>query len=419
MSQGRDGVAADAPSGPGVARGLGPFAATFLVAGNMIGSGVFLLPASLAAIGSASVIGWAVASVGGLVLALVFALLGIMRPDVNGLVRYPADGLHPAFGFLSWSAYWVAAWIGNVAIAIAAVGYLAVFLPGLIGPVATLTTTLVIIWLIAAANLWGPRVVVWLAASTLLIGLIPILAAIGLGVLRFDPEIFWGSWNVSGQPLSRVVPGSLVMIFWAFMGLESASVAAAAVDNPRRNLPIAALGGVALASLVYTTATAAVMGVIPAERLAASTAPFADMVAIAAGPIAGAVVAACALAKTLGTLGGWVLVAAEAGRVGAASGYLPKALSTPGLRTTPVRDILLVALLMSLATLATLSPTLTKQFNALINASVLLILGVYILCALALVRFASAIENPARRGAARLIGLAAAAFCVWMIVASL
>ncbi len=419
MSQGADGVAADATSASPVARGLGPFAATFLVAGNMIGSGVFLLPASLAAIGSASIVGWAVASVGGLVLALVFALLGIMRPDVNGLVRYPADALHPAFGFLSWSAYWVAAWVGNVAIAIAAVGYLAVFLPGLIGPVATLATTLVIIWVMAAANLWGPRVVVWLAASTLMIGLIPILAAIGLGILHFDPAIFWGSWNVSGQPLGKVVPGSLVMIFWAFMGLESASVAAAAVDNPRRNLPIAALGGVALASLVYTTATAAVMGVIPAERLAASTAPFADMVAIAAGPIAGAVVAACALAKTLGTLGGWVLVAAEAGRVGAASGYLPMAMSTPGVRTTPVRDILLVAVLMSLAALATLSPTLTRQFNELINASVLLILLVYILCALALARFASVIENPTRRWAVRLVGIVAGAFCVWMIVASL
>ena len=90
-----------------------------------------------------------------------------------------------------------------------------------------------------------------------------------------------------------------------------------------------------------------------------------------------------------------------------------------GVRNTPVRDILLVGVLMSLAALATLSPTLTTQFNALINASVLMILAVYILCALALARFASAIGRPGRRWAVRAVGVAAAAFCVWMILASL
>ena len=61
-------------------RGLGPISAMFLVAGNMIGSGLFLLPASLAAIGSASLVGWVIASVGALLIAGVFATLGVIRP---------------------------------------------------------------------------------------------------------------------------------------------------------------------------------------------------------------------------------------------------------------------------------------------------------------------------------------------------
>ncbi|MBQ1544087.1 MAG: amino acid permease [Caulobacteraceae bacterium] len=399
-------------------RGLGPISAMFLVAGNMIGSGLFLLPASLAAIGSASLVGWVIASVGALLIAGVFATLGVIRPSDDGLVRYPADALHPFFGFLSWGAYWISAWVGNVAIAIAAVGYLEVFLPQIIGPIPTLIATLGVIWALVIANLVGAKLVVRISASTLVIGLIPILAAIVLGFARFDPQVFAASWNVSGQPLAKAVPGSLVLIFWAFMGLESATVAAAAVDNPKRNVPIAAIGGVCLAALVYTLATAAVMGVIPAQALAKSSAPFAEVVAHVAGPAAGAIVAACALAKTLGTLGGWVLCTAEAGRAGAASGYLPKALSEVRADRKPVRDILLTAVLMTVAAFVTLSPTLIRQFNVLINLAVLLVLTVYILCAMSLVRFSGAIESPRLRGLAQAMAMVAGGFCIWMMIAS-
>ncbi|RAK58949.1 amino acid permease [Phenylobacterium hankyongense] len=393
-------------------RGLGPLTATLLVAGNMIGSGLFLLPASLAAIGSASLIGWAISATGAMALAGVFAMLGVLRPDPDGLVRYPADALHPAAGFVAWAAYWASCWFGNVAIAIAAVGYLAVFLPGLIGPWPTALGAIGVVWLMALANLRGPRLVAWLSGSTLLIGLVPIAAAIGFGFAAFDPAVFFGSWNVSGKPLPQVIPGSLVLIFWAYLGLESATIAAKALDDPKRNLPIAAVGGVALASVVYAAATAAVMGVIPAVELARSTAPFADVVSRLVGPLAGGLVAACALAKTLGTLGGWILVTAEAARSGAASGYLPKALLAENARL-PVRGVLLTGALMSMVALVTLSPTLTKQFNALINVAVLANMAMYFLCSLALLRFAGALERPAGRLMARALAVLAAAFCVW------
>lgn len=394
-------------------QGLGPLTATFLVAGNMVGSGLFLLPASLASVGSASLIGWAIAGAGAMALAGVFAILGAIRPDPDGIIRYPADGLHPVAGFVAWAAYWASCWVGNVAIALAAVGYLAFFLPGLIGAWPTAVAAIGLIWLMTLANLSGPRAVGWFAGSTLLIGLVPILAAIVFGALAFDAEVFAASWNVSGQPLAHAIPASLVTIFWAYLGLESATVAAKAVDNPRRNLPIAALGGVALASVIYAAATAAVMGVIPAAELAVSTAPFADVVQRLVGPVAGAVVAACALAKTLGTLAGWLLVAAEAGASGGANGYLPRAIGGERGSRLPVRGVVVTALLMSLTALATVSPTLTRQFNALINAAVLANLGMYLLCALALIRFSGGMESPARRWLARLVAALAAVFCGW------
>ena len=403
---------------PAERKGLGPFTATLLVTGNMVGSGLFLLPASLAAIGSASLIGWAVSAAGAMALAAVFAVLAVIRPDPDGLVRYPADGLHPVLGFVAWLFYWVSCWVGNVAIAIAALGYLAVFLPEVIGRWPTTLAAIALIWIMALANLRGPRVVAWLSGSTLLIGLVPIVAAIAFGFAAFNPAVFLGSWNVSGRPLAQVIPGSLVLIFWAYLGLESATIAARTIDNPRRNLPIAAVAGVALASLIYAAATAAVMGVVPANELARSTAPFADVAARLVGPLAGALVAACALIKTLGTLGGWMLVAAEAAESGAASGYLPRRLvaENPSARV-PVRGVILTAVLMSLTSLATLSPTLTAQFNALVNVAVLANMAVYLLCALALVRFAAVLQSR-RRAAVRALAMFAGAFCIWVVYAA-
>ena len=83
------------------ARQLGPVAAGFLVAGNMIGSGVFLLPAGLAAIGSISLIGWIITTAGALALALVFAGLAQARPDAAGLTGYVREGMGDFVGFLS------------------------------------------------------------------------------------------------------------------------------------------------------------------------------------------------------------------------------------------------------------------------------------------------------------------------------
>jgi arginine:agmatine antiporter len=397
---------------------IGPFLAALLVAGNMIGSGVYLLPATLASVGSSSVLSWLAATAGGLVLAGAFALLAMLRPTLNGIATYAGDGLGRPFGFASSMAYWVSSWVGNVAIALAVVGYLAVFVPGLKGPVPTTAATIGAIWLLAGANLLGPRLVARLSGLTLLIGLMPILAVIVLGAMDFDPQVFTGSWNPSGKPLAEIIPASVVPVFWAFLGFESANVAAAAVRDPQRDIPVAALGGVALAAVVYMAATVAIMGIIPAGELATSTAPFADAVTRLAGPTVGAAVAVCALVKAIGTLGGWILVAAETNRATAAEGFLPRAISEVEPGRTPVRDILVTTALMTGAAVLSASPTLGEQFNVLINVSTVLFMVVYGLCALALVRFAGAIQRPGPRLGARLLALAGALFSIWAIWSS-
>jgi arginine:agmatine antiporter len=350
--------------------------------------------------------------VGALLIAGMFAVLGATRANADGLVRWPAAGVHPIAGFASWAAYWTANWTGNVGIVLAAVGYLSLLFPALKAPTAALLMTLTLIWVLTGLCLFGARAVARFSGLTLGIGLLPIFTAIVLGLWAFSPETFSASWNVTGKPLLETIPPSLLTIFWAFIGLESAAVAAAVVDNPQRNVPIAALGGVGLAGVIYIAASVAVMGVIPAGELQTSTAPFADVVARIAGTGAGALIAICAIIKICGTVAGWFLVNAESGRSGAAAGYLPSFISESDPTQLPRRGLIVLAVLMSAVALATMSATINEQFNLLLNVVVVLILAVYALCALALLGDR---QQPARY---RLLALGALLFNLWVVYAS-
>ena len=113
---------------------LGPFLAMMVVAGGMIGSGIYLLPASLAAFGSVSILGWGLAILGALMLGGVFSFLAILRPRAAGLFSYISEALGPGAGFVSGLVYWMLCWIGNAPIALGMTGYLSVFFPPVARP---------------------------------------------------------------------------------------------------------------------------------------------------------------------------------------------------------------------------------------------------------------------------------------------
>jgi len=100
------------------------------------------------------------------------------------------------------------------------------------------------------------------------------------------------------------------------------------------------------------------------------------------------------------------------------AGFLPGFLSSRDPARTPVRDLLVVAVLMSIVIASSMSPTLGRQFGVLINIAVNLSMVMFTLCALALIRFAGDIANPRRRFAARVMAVGGAAFAVWVVAAS-
>jgi arginine:agmatine antiporter len=398
------------------ARKLGPFLATMFVTGNMVGSGLFLLPATLGSIGGISIFTWIFATLGALLIACVFARLGVLAPWAGGPFAYARATMGRYFGFQTNYVYWLSVWIGNVGIALAATGYLTELLPALHTPFRSACVTSCVIWLMIAANIAGPRVVAGLEATTILLGLAPALALGVVGWWYFDPAIFRASWNVSGQPAIEAVPGSLVLVFWAFTGLETAAVAAEVVDNPTRNLPIAAVAGVAIAAVVYASTCTVLMGIIPARELAASSAPFALVARHLFGPVAGLVLTFTAILKASGTHGGWTLVTVATAKAAADKGAFPSVFARVDRRGVPVKSLLVHGTLMTLAAFVTMSPTVGQQFSRLVDVSVVFCMVTYAYSAFALFRLSAGRRTGARRD--RVLAVLAILFSLWVILAS-
>jgi len=350
-----------------------------LVAGNMIGTGLFLLPVSLASVGSISIFGWVVAATGAAALGLVFAKLGELDPQEGGPYAYARDFLGPYVGFQTNYIYWFCNWIGNVAIALAAVGYLAELIPAISHPPASVLATAAVIWVLTFTNILGPRVVGALETWTMSLALIPILAIAFFGWLWFEPAKFLAGWNTSGGSGMHAISRAASMALWAFMGIESAAVSAGVIENPKRNIPLATMFGLGISAVVYVLSSSVIMGIIPNAELQKSHAPFAEAARLAVGDWGMIVISVCAILKSVGSLGGWMLLVGQSAKAAADDGMFPAVFARLNRHGVPGRGLVIVGVLMTIVLFATMSPTLGQQFGRIIDLSVILIVVLLVL----------------------------------------
>lgn len=363
---------------PALKRSLGMWMATALVIGNMIGSGVFLLPASLAgAAGPISILSWALTGLGALLLAMVFANLGRAFPRTGGPYAYAQRAFGDFVGFQTAWGYWIAIWAGNAAITVAFIGYLAVFWPalasnGLLAALVGIAT----IWLLTFVNMLGIRQGGIIQFATTLLKFVP-LAVIGIaGLFFFNPANFTpfapnGVWNG--------LNAGAALTLWAFIGLESATIPAEEVADPERTIPRATIIGTLAATLIYLVTTVAIMGIIPNAALASSTSPFADAAAIIFGsPWAAQLIALVAMVSAFGCLNGWILLQGRVPLAAAQDGLFPKQFARLHPRwQTPVFGLAVSSVCISALMLMNYSQTLVEQFNFVILLATLTTLVPY------------------------------------------
>ncbi len=398
---------------------IGLVPATLMVAGNMMGSGVFMLPANLAAIGGITILGWLITICGSIALALVFAKNATLSPGAGGPYAYTKLAFGDYMGFQTNLVYWIATVVGNVGLAVAGLGYLSQFFPGLKQPLVMALTQISVIWLLAYANIRGARIVSRIQSVTTIFALIPILGMAFLGWFWFNRATYSAAWNVTGQSAMSAIGMTLNFTLWSFIGVETASVSAAVVKDPGKNVPIATVAGVLIAAVCYILSSTVIMGIIPNPELVASSAPFADAVVLALGPTAGKAVALCAAVGCLGALGGWTLMSGQTANAAAKDGLFPNVFARENKWGSPSAGLAIIAALMSLQVLFTMSPTAGQQFGKIASVTVILTLLPYIYSSAALKILAyKKLATERQYIVYSFIGLFACLYCLWALIGS-
>jgi APA family basic amino acid/polyamine antiporter len=347
-----------APNGatrrPKLKRSMGLWMATALVVGNMVGSGIFTLPAALSGeAGPASIVALALTGLGAMLLALVFANLGRAHPRTGGPYYFARKAFGDFVGFQTAWAYWIAAWVGNAAIAVAFAGYLGVFW----GDVKTnnwLAALVAVgaIWLFTLINIAGARETGVAQVVTTVLKFVP-LAIIGIVGLFYIEGGNFTPFAPAGDGFDWHMNAAAALALWAFIGLESATVPAEEVKNPEKTIPRATILGTVLTTVLYIVALVAIVGVLSQAALASSSAPFADAAnAMWAGTFLGLSwgkwIALVAIAATLGALNGWIMLTARVSLAAADDGLFPRPFSrVHGKRATPVFGLVVSSLLVS------------------------------------------------------------------------
>ncbi len=355
---------------------------TGLVVGNMIGSGIFLLPSSLAVFGGISVFGWLFTTIGAIFLALVFSRLSKVIKKPGGPYAYSKSAFGKFAGFLVAWGYWISIWVGNAAIAVAGVGYLSVFFPILSqnNTIAGITAISMII-LLSLVNSTSFKNVGYVQVITTFLKIAPLILIGTVGFYYFNADHFT-PLNLSKLSNFDAITASAALTLWAFLGLESATIPYNNIKNPKKTIPLATILGTLIAAVIYISSFIAIMGIINPQDLAKSVAPYADSARIILGKSGAMLIAAGAAISCFGALNGWILLQGQIPYAAANDDVFPQVFKRTNVRGIPILGIFISSLMACIIVGMNFTKGLSDMFSFMIKLSTLTVLVPYLLSSL-------------------------------------
>lgn len=368
------------------AKKMSVFQLTTMVAANMLGAGIIMLPTQLAEVGTISVLSWLVTALGSLILAYVFAEAGMFSTKRGGMGGYAEYRFGRLGHFIANYAYSISLMVANVGIAISAVGYAAVLFGVKLGPIQVAQATIILLWLAALLNFGGNRWTGRISNITVWGAIIPVILVGTIGWYWFDPELYWSAWNPGDLPFFDAVSASISMTLWAFLGFESAAANADAVENPKKNVPIATFFGTLVVAVIYVFSTNVMAGIVPNFDLLNSTAPFGLTFTYMFNGYIGKLVMATMIISCFGALLCWQFTISRVFKTCAEEGLFPKIFAHVNDKDAPIKGLLIILVVQSTMALATANESLYRQFENLVNLAVCSNVVPYILSCLAVPR---------------------------------
>ena len=400
----------------GGTRSFGIWTCTALVVGNMIGSGIYLLPAALAPFGWNAILGWLMTIGGALAIAHVFARLANVLPRAGGPYAYTEAAFGPAVGFATAWSYWLSVVVGNAAIAAGSVSYLSALFPAIgTTPFLAPALSLAAVWIFTALNCMGSDLTGRAQNLATIVKIVPLAAMIIVAGVALSHG---GTAMI--LPLRRQdihftsISAAATLTLWALLGLELATIPAEKVHDPARTIARATLLGTGFTGFLYLCVCSAILLMLPAAQLAASRAPFADFLQHFCGGHSGAILDVFAAMSGLLALIGWVLLQGELAWVMAERGVFPAWFSKTTPHGTPVRAHLASTAILTVLLIANSSKSIVALFTFALLLSTTGCLFAYLLTALAALRL-QARRDLAASSVLVATSIVAASYSIWAI----
>ncbi|MBU5592866.1 amino acid permease [Clostridium sp. MSJ-4] len=307
---------------------LGLFMATALVVGNMMGSGIFMLPATLAQKSGpgATMMAWGITGIGSIFLALSFANLGSIIPKTGGPYEFSKVAFGDFVGFMNAWLYWNGCWIGNAAIIIAVASYVGFLFPVVAtNPMLGFICTSSILWIFTLLNIKGVKLAARVQTASTIIKIalfifFVIIAGLNFNIVNITPLF------PEGKGL-ETVPAAATATLWAFTGLETAAVTGGEIKNGEKNIKRSTIIGMIISTIFYMLISFAAMGAMSQNSLITSNAPLVDIFSRYLGSGAGIYIGIFALLSLVGTTIGWLLSTARVSYAAGVDGVFPHVFS--------------------------------------------------------------------------------------------
>ncbi|MEK0423396.1 MAG: hypothetical protein RLZ95_1306 [Bacteroidota bacterium] len=398
---------------------LGLWTSTSLVVGNMIGAGVFMMPAALAQFGGISLIGWVCSAIGAFLIAKVFSHLSKLLPAADGgPYAYSQKGLGDFAGFLVAWGYLVSVWCTNAAITVSFISAMSTFFPVLaINPYIAIATGLATIWFLSWINSLGILTSGILQLITTILKIVPIVL-IGLVGLFYIQWHNFLPFNASGTSSIAAITATTTLTFFAFLGIECATIPSGSVANSAATVAKATTLGTLIATLVYILGTVSVMGMIPAQQLKTSVTPFADAAVIIWGQGAKYWVSAGVAISAFGALNGYILIQGQMPYAVAKDQLFPKIFTQKNKQGVPVYGIVISSIFVSIFMAMNYTKGLVEQFQFLILLTTSTILIPYVFCTASYLLLRLKVINLSNNKftAAILLASLTFLFCIWIML---
>ncbi len=357
---------------PELRRELSLLDSTMINVGSMIGSGIFLVPATVAMYLPSSpliIIVWVVGGIVSLFGALSIAELGAIYPKAGGQFVYLREAYGPLWGFLyGWTAFTVIMCAAISAVAVGFATYLTSFIP--LSETGIKAVAIASIMILTGINCFGIKLgaVIQNGLTLLKIALLAIFAVMGIFV-HGTPLPDQGAQSQPGS-LSGMAGAfglALVAVLWSYDGWIEITYVAGEVRNPRTSIPRSLILSTLIVILIYILINITYLSVLPVAAITGSALVAADAAKVIFGPGGMPIAALCVIIALLGTNNGFVLTGARIYYAMAADRLFFRALAVihPSYRT-PVASLLAQGIW---ASLLVLTGTFNQLFTYVIFAS--------------------------------------------------